>query len=817
MATRSPDGSPRREGENCVARPEAARHGPADSVAVLHPATDLSFGGRIALGLLLVLGVVLAYQPAWNAGFIWDDDYHLTQNPCVVGPLGFKAIWTSSAAVYYPLVLASFWLQHAIWGLRPLPYHLVTLALHAGCAILLWRVLERLKVRGAWLGAGLWALHPVQAESVAWITELKNTQSCLFYLLAILCFLRWRTAGASDRSGRAYGLGLLCALLAILSKTSTVMLPVVLGLCWWWLDGRWRWHNTLKLAPFLLISGLAAAWTIREQEFHSGALGADWAQTWTERLIIAGNDVWFYLAKLFWPHPLIFIYPRWSVHASRVAEYVPAAAALVLLAVLWRNRQGWTRPFLFAYAYFLVSLFPVLGFFNVYFFRYSFVADHFQYLASAGPLALVAAGISTAGERRGAWNARVKAALRGAILIVLGGLTWQQTEMYRDLQTLWRATLSRNPDAVIAHNNLGLALYEKDQLDEATAHFQTALRIRPDFADAHNSLGLVLLRQGHANEAAAQFRQALTLLPDFAVAENNLGNSLGQLGNIDDANRCFRKAIELNPHFALAHYNLANSLSQQSLAHEAIIHYQKALEIQPSYPEAWYNLGLAFHQAGFENDAIASLERAVALRPEFADAQNNLGNLLLQNGRVDGAILHYRKAALTAPTNAAALINLGQALLQQGQWAEAISSFEQALAIAPTAAAPHTLLGQALAREGLPRDAVKHYQAALALQPTNVLALNNLAWIWATSSDAGARDGRRAVALAQQAAELSGETNAAILGTLAAAYAEAGRFNEALATAAKALAVAESSADHGLAKEFRNRLDDYKAGRPHRE
>jgi len=240
--------------------------------------------------LLPLLGVVIAiiivYQPVWHAGFIWDDDRHLTQNPCVIDPSGLNRIWTTEAASYYPLVLSNFWLQHRLWGLNPLPYHLVNVAMHVMCGILLWQVLRRLQIKAAWFGAAVWALHPVQVESVAWITELKNTQSCFFYLLSIVFFLRWR----EDRDRLQdkpftqwhYSTALVCAAAAILSKSSTVTLPAVLWLCCWWQDGRWQWRHLRTLVPFGLVAVLAAAWTIWEQRFHAGAIGNEWAQTGIE-------------------------------------------------------------------------------------------------------------------------------------------------------------------------------------------------------------------------------------------------------------------------------------------------------------------------------------------------------------------------------------------------------------------------------------------------------------------------------------------------------------------------------------------------------
>ena len=511
---------------------------------------------RLAIpSALIVLFVFLAYLPALRGGFIWDDDAHLTANPCIVGPLGFREIWTSSAATYYPLVLSSFWVQHAIWGLNPLPYHLVNIAMHAACAVLLWLVLRCLKVRGAWFGAALWGLHPVQTESVAWITELKNTQSCLFYLLAIWFFLKWRTAGTfAGRKGTEwdYALALLCAVLAILSKASTVMLPVVLGLVWWWSDGRWCWRNIFRLVPFFIISAAASGWTIWEQQFHSGAVGPDWSQSRPERLVIAGKAVWFYLGKLLWPHPLIFIYPRWEIDASRPIAYLPVLALGVTLFLLWLNRRGRTGPVFFAFAYFVVSLFPVLGFFNIYFFRYSFVGDHFQYLASLGPLALAAAVITTALDLFKKGRSFLKPALCGTLLLVLGVLTWQQCGTFASMETLWRTTLARNPDCWMAHNNLGLLLKNQGHIEEAIEHYHQALHIDPNAWDALNDLGVALAAERRFDEAIKNYRKSLQIDPNRFAVQNNLGHALAAEGRFDEAIEDYRKAIQINPNFRRA-------------------------------------------------------------------------------------------------------------------------------------------------------------------------------------------------------------------------------------------------------------------------
>jgi len=574
--------------------------------------------------LLLPVAVLLAYQQVWHAGFIWDDDSHITQNPCIVGPLGFKDIWTTSAATYYPLVLTAFWIQHAIWGLNPLPYHLVNVAVHGICAILLWLVLRRLNVRGAWFGAALWALHPVQVESVAWITELKNTQSCLFYLLAILFFLKWIGMPGQGRA-KYYALVLICSALAILSKSSTVMLPCVLALCWWWMDRRWRWRNILALAPFVLVAAIASAWTIWEQKFHSGALGPEWAQSRAERAILAGKAVWFYFGKLAWPHPLIFIYPRWNIDASSLTACLPSLALLFCIYFLWRGRNGRTRPLFFAMAYFVISLFPVLGFFNVYFFRYSFVGDHFQYLASMGPLALAGASCVMFFNSMASQKPWLQIAFSGILLLGLGGMTWRQCGMYSDIESLWRTTIAGNPECWLAYNNLGLALENQGSIVEASAQYQRSLRFNPGYAEAHNNLGNTLIKQGRAEEAIAQFRDAIDSNPRFAWARYNLGNVLFQQGQTEEAIAQFREALRINPSSIDTLDNLGNALFKLGRTEEAIAQFREALRVSPASAEAHNNLGVALCRQGQIEEGIVQFREALRINPVYEEATFNLG------------------------------------------------------------------------------------------------------------------------------------------------------------------------------------------------
>jgi tetratricopeptide (TPR) repeat protein len=621
-------------------------------------------------------------------------------------------------------------------------------------------------------------------QSVAWVTELKNTQSCLFYLLSIFFFLRWQEGreGAAvstqpqGRSGKgacvaSFVLSLGSFILATLSKPSVVMLPFVLTLCIWWIRGKIRWRDTLALAPIAPISVVASAWTIWEQRFHARAVGPDWAQTFPERLIIAGKAIWFYLGKLGCPHPLIFIYPRWDVDSSNVVAYLPLLAAIAGLVALWFIHAKWGRALFFAATYYVVSLFPVLGFFSVFFFRYSFVSDHFQYLASMGPLALAGAGIATllgricetpadfvchpdAVPRSGStiasprWRLVLSGGLCGIVLVSLGLLTWRQTAEYHNLFALYTATLQKNPGCWMAHYNLGIVLVKQGEPDQAIDHYRRAVALRPDYGEAHYNLGRLLVEQGQLDDAIAHYERAAAINPADAEAQNNLGVTFFGVGHADDA----------------------------------IAHYRKALEIRPDYAEASCNLANALIAKGDFDGAIARYTACLAVIPDQEEAQYNLASALLRRGRTDEAIVQYQKVLQRHPESADAHANLGSAWLAKGRV----------------------------------RDAMAEYTNALQISPENLAALSNLAWLLATSADPSLRNGSEAVRLAERADSASSrsETHATVLRILAAAYAEAREFAEAKKTAQNALQAAKMQGNTALADALQSDLALYDLGLP---
>ena len=430
------------------------------------------------------------------------------------------------------------------------------------------------------------------------------------------------------------------------------------------------------LAPFVLISAFASVWTILEQKFHAGAIGAEWAQTWPERLIIAGRAIWFYLAKLAWPHPLIFIYPRWELNSSQLIAYLPLIAALAGLLALWLIRAKWSRAAFFAAAYYVVSLFPVLGFFSVYFFRYSFVSDHFQYLASMGPLALAGAGIVTGCNRLAAsrrFSALPSTSRRGAtptlllgvcgvLLLALVFLTWRQTAVYHNLVTLYTATLTKNPGCWMAHYNLGIALNDQGDADGAIAHYRQAVELRPTYAEAHYNLGRLLVQKGQLDDAIAHYEKALEINPADAEAHNNLGAALFANGRVDEAITHYRKALAIQPGYADASCNLANALLSNGNLDGAIAYYSACLAVSPNQAEAQYNLASALFRSDRKDEAIVHYQKVLELRPENADARANLGSVFLAKGRVRDAIAQYRDALRIAADNVAAQSNLAWVL-----------------------------------------------------------------------------------------------------------------------------------------------------------
>ena len=557
------------------------------SHAVTQPIAPIN---RVFMQAVIVAAAVLiTYIPAVRGGYIWDDDRYVTKNITLGDVAGLRRIWFDVGATpqYYPLVFTSFWIERRIWDTHPAGYHLTNVLLHAVNAVLVLVALRRLKIPGAWIAAMVFAVHPVHVESVAWITERKNVLSGTFYLGALLAYLRFSGIEKPDdhrpNRWRFYLLSLILFTAALLGKTVTCTLPAVIALILWWKRQPFRWRTLLPLIPMVIIAGPASMLTAALERHQVGAQGPEWGFSILERTLIAGRAVWFYVFSLLAPANLTFIYPRWHIDVSQWWQYLFPVGVIVALALLWVCRTRFGQGPLVACLFFVGTLMPALGFVNVYPMLFSFVADHFQYLASIGLIALMAAAGTRVCAR---WTRSARTLLFATVLVGLMTITWGQESKYKDNESLWNDTIRRNPAAWIAHNNLSEPLLAHHDFVGAAEHALIALRLHPKYASAHNNLGLALAGLGEADKAVKEFRQAIELNPALPQARLNLAEQLINQNDWEGAEREYIQAIKSAPDLADAHYNYAVLLAMRRRPTEAIRECQTACALNPDDPQS---------------------------------------------------------------------------------------------------------------------------------------------------------------------------------------------------------------------------------------
>lgn len=665
--------------------------------------------------LLLMAAVFLAYQPVWNAGFIWEDKDYIVNNPALRLWSGLGDIWFRPAAAGHqpcPLNFSLFWLYCRIWGLNATAFHLANIFWHGAGALLLWQVLKRLQVMGAWFGAALFALHPVNVMSVAWVTEQKNTLSGALLLGSMLAYLHFLDPGCDDAAKRkprwtGYALALFLFVLAMLAKTAVCFLPVLLFLIIWWKRKDCSWRDALPLLPMLGLGIGLGLLTKRLEHDVVGAAGHSFSIGLADRILISGRSFWFYLGKVIFPHPLCFYYPRWDVSTKVWWQYVHPSATLGFFALLWVKREKWGRGLFVAAVHFYLSSSLLILLVVLFRTRYTFVSDHWMYYSGMSALPAMAALLACAARKQ---DLRLKTAAAGLLLTGLGVLTWQHSCTYINYETHLRATLKSNPACWVAGNNLAGLLLEKDRPTEALLYAKKSLENGPAHVEVHNNLGLIWLKLGQTEEARAAFKTALQIDPGYAEAYSNLGE------------------LDL----------------KQGQWHEARSELEQALALNPDSVHTLYNLGLTSLKAGQTAQAISQLKKAVHLNPNFVEALATLGEAYRQSGRADLALPEYERA--------------------------------------------------------------------LQISPGDTTALQGLAWLLATCADPHLRNGPRAVTLALKADDGSGGGDSVIKQTLAAAYAEAGRFDEAVVTAQKALLYAREQKNTDLQNELTGQIKLYQAG-----
>jgi len=589
-------------------------------------------------GALVLASVFIVYLPALSGTPLWDDDGHLTAR-VLRSFSGLSRIWLEPGITqqYYPLLHSAFWFEARLWGDACAGYHLANVIEHATAAVLFAVLLRRLQVPGAWFAALLFALHPVCVESVAWISEQKNTLSLVLYLAAALAWLRFEE---ERRPGR-YALATALFIAALLTKSVTATLPAALLVIAWWRRGTLRaGADVVPLLPWFALAITMGLLTAHFEHTMIGAQGADFALGPVERVLLAGRAFWFYLGKLALPVELSFIYPRWHLDASAVWQYCFPVAALGLAAFLvWRRRRR--RGPLAVFLLFAGTLAPALGFFDVFPFVFSYVADHFQYHASLAVFAAAAAGLASLLGRA---DARWRLGVLGLLLGALGFLSWRQSAEYRDHYSLYGATLERNPDCWMAHHNLGVVLVNAGRPAEAIVHYQRALALRANYVEAYTNLGFALTQLGRVDEARAALEQALRLKPDYAEAHNNLGNVCLAQQQPDAALAHFAEAVRLNPHYLYARLNFGMALAGAGRLAEAAGQFAAAARLDPEFADPQMHWAVALTQLGRFTEAEPHFLKAMELQPDSPRVHAAYASALASVGRQGDAEREMRAA-----------------------------------------------------------------------------------------------------------------------------------------------------------------------------
>ena len=698
MAKGRPEKTPRprsaaskstRQERRQAARNDAKAQRTVDTASPLAAATSYAWQDALAL-LVLGLLVAVSYLPAmlWG-GFVWDDNVFLLQSERLREGSGIWTIWFSPGDPgledhYWPLTHTTFWLEHKLWGFDPTGYHIVNVLLHLANTLLVWHLMRRLSVPGAWVVAAVFAVHPLHVESVAWIIERKDVLSGLFYLAATLAWMRF----AERPNPRRYVVSLVLYVAALLSKSIAVTLPAALLVCHYWKQDRVPLTNLLRLGPFFVV-GLVVA--IGDLLLSRSLHPVSFDYSLTERALIASRALWFYVGKLLWPTNLTLVYPLWDIRVDDLLAWGYLIAAVSLAVALWGFRYQLGRGPLAGALFFVITLSPVLGFVDYEYMLFAFVADRYQYLAGIGVMAVVI-GAVTYGVRSlsDSWQkgARIVAAVA---IVVLGIKTWQQASIWKDGETLNRHIIAHNPQARRAHLNLGIALHNQGQYVEAFDALRVAVEQYPGDAMTHVSLGKTLNQLGRFEEAEKHLRRAIQINPQARDARSSLGATLHNQGRYAEALEATRVAVEQYPGDAKTYSILGITLYQLGRFEEAETHLRRAIALNPQdtdshqeLVEALFRMGQSAQENGQPEVAAEYYMRALELDLHYAKAIRRLAHLRSEQQRYDEALELFQRLIDINPSNAVARENMGVVLFYLGRSDEALQRFDQALSLDPT-------------------------------------------------------------------------------------------------------------------------------------
>ena len=709
-------------------RPRAPKETPAEDARSGEPRWRRAGGlsrftvlGAIALGLM----VAVSYLPTVWAGFVWDDKL-FSEEPVLRQWSGLWTIWFDPAdmkkeAHYWPIVYSSFWLEHKLWGLAPVGYHLVNVVLHLVNSLLVWRLLWRLAVPGAWAVAAVFAVHPLHVESVAWVIERKDLLSGMFYIGAVLTWIRFVESPGWSRYGLT--LALFCA--GMLSKSVVVTFPAALLIWHWWQRDRVTSTDLLRLLPFLVI-GLAIA--AGDYWFYTAREPLSLGYSFVERVLIACRALWFYVGKLLWPTDLAVIYPLWDIRVGDPLAWAYVAGAAALAALLWFGRHRLGRGPLAGVLFFAVTLSPVLGFVDYGYMQFAFVADRFQYLAGVGVMAVLI-GAAARGEGR-AFRIGTRGLLAAA-LVLLGTLTWTQAGIYRDEAGFFGHIVAHNPEARDAHLNLGNALIQANHPVEALAAARIAVKQRPDFAPGYSNAGIALLKLERFKEAEKILRRGLEIDPRDRDLRQNLAEALRQQKRYTEAAEAYRATLAIDSRYARAHAGLGYALYHLKRYEEAVAALERSLSLEPASPAAGtlgLLLGQALQKANRLDAAAEHYQRAASMDPRDVRPLRHLAELRNAQGRTEEADGYLRRIRELRPDDAATHQNAAAVLRQRERYEEAVASYRAALRLDPDYAPAHAGLGYTLFAMKRYDEALASLTRSLALEPDSLSAPGVTCW-----------------------------------------------------------------------------------------
>lgn len=766
---------------------------PSSQEALARPDKTETRSRKALLWIALALIAIVVHLPGISGESLPDDDRYISDNHLLTSWSGLKSIWLDPSALdqYYPLTFTSFWLEQKLWGTNLAGYHVVNILLHAAGTLLLYALLGRLAIPGAWLAACLFAVHPVNVASVGWVAERKNVLSGALMFASLLCWVRLFMEDRTHPAWRRWGcyapaLGLFC--LALLSKTATCTLPVVVLILIWWRTGRAAVRELLALIPAFIAAAAMGVVTIWAEATSSGAADAAFDFTVSERVLIAGRALWFYLGLMVWPFKAVMVHPRWQIDAGAWQQWLYPATFVAVILVAWLARRRTGRSPLAAILLFAVVLSPTLGLASFSYMQHSFVADHFVYLAGVIPIVVCASALAFGASRLSGKRGLASWVAAGVVVAALAGMTWKRSKVFADPRRLWDDTIARNPNSAMAYNCRGVVHNDEGNLDQALSDYSKATALDPEDPLPYHNRANILVKMDNYAAAIAEYTKAVGILTGAddlweskvrrarAIAYTKAGDLQGAIGD-------YSRLTELDPDSADVYVDRAAAFGRLGRYKLAIADCDRAIELSPeNYRAFWVRAG-AYQGKGNLDRCLADFDRVVTLGGATAIIYNNRATILMSMGRYEEAVSDFRKAMELAGEYRTACLAMGMALLESGDVAEAIDYWRSAAS-----------------RHGDWPD-----------------LLNALAWILATHGEASVRNGAEAVELAEKACKLTGYRSPAMLDTLAAAHAEAGQFDQAVSTIRKAIELATQAGQDAAADEMSVRQKLYQAGKAFRQ